>query len=78
MPLRQHATAKQVAGIHRDGDTKRSRARGRRESKPLCAHRLRHRPARTAQRLIDTVTFVPSLIATDFDPPLVEIDTHFT
>ncbi len=31
-----------------------------------------------AQRLIDTVTFVPSFIVMDFEPPFVESDTHFT
>ncbi|VWD53490.1 hypothetical protein BCO18442_06383 [Burkholderia contaminans] len=70
---------KQVARKHRDGNTKRSRvAAWYRKSNPLRAHLVRRRPARTVQRLIDTVTFVPSLIVTDFDPPLVGIDTHFT
>ncbi len=31
-----------------------------------------------AQRLIDTVTFVPSFIVMDFEPPFVDSDTHFT
>lgn len=77
---RREARPQRARGARIDGLRLRIRPGATRTNagRPLVARAPDDAGHAPAQRLIDTVTFVPSFIVMDFEPPFVDSDTHFT